>query len=112
MFRLNRFKRFYRWIKYKIYELRYGFNPSDCWSLDYSLSKWLHPRLVHFRNNLCGHPSNITYEKWEEILDKMIFAFKNIADDDPCLWTANNPDFKKVEEGLDLFREYFHDLWN
>lgn len=54
----------------------------DTWSLDYSLALIIHPALVEFRKNLHGYPSGLTMKRWEKILDKMIWAFANIVDED------------------------------
>ncbi len=48
----------------------------------------------------------LTLKKWKVILNKILFAFKTIAKDE-----RDPKDYKKIKEGLDLFSEYFYDLW-
>ena len=64
-----------------------------------------------------GYPGNLTEEKWNEILDKMVKAFEYINNEDLGI-DENEHGLKKYEkreqiikEGLDLFREYFFALW-
>ena len=47
---------------------------------------------------------------WSAIVSKMVKAFDLIVNVDAAKRTEE--DVKAVEEGLDLFREYFFDLWN
>lgn len=77
-------------------KIRYGCSDKECWNLDVTLSKIIHTKLCYFKKmNRMGWPSRIssdcgisnTYEdlciqKWEEILDEMIWTFDFI----------NNPD--------------------
>ncbi len=103
---ITKIKRFFR---RNFFRLRHGFNYEDCWNLDYSLAKWLLPRLKHLKANNCGYPWGMTIEEWEIILGKMVVAFELILEDD--FWLI--PEEKaKVEEGLDLFRKHFHNLWD
>lgn len=93
----------------------------ECWNLDMTLSALILPRLIHFRDNHCGTPGcvfeydekgNILNEeegrqKWEEILDKMIWAFYLYIKED-----CNEENNKQIDEGLELFAKYFYDLWD
>ena len=94
----------------------------ECWNLDMTLSALILPRLIHFRDNHCGTPGcvfeydekgNILNEeegrqKWEEILDKMIWAFYLYIKEEDCKEENN----KQIDEGLELFAKYFYDLWD
>ena len=42
----------------------------DIWNLDHTLAMVIHPALVKFRENLNGHPSQVTGEEWEEIMKR------------------------------------------
>lgn len=128
-------------IKSKYQLLRYGFEFRDCYSLDYSLAKWMVPRLKHLKKNLNGHPMELTLEQWEEILDKIIFSFEYVLNEDKyidecfpkdfnydfdsdkdgyLIWKDNRkPNFSildKYEEqydnGIKLFSQYFRSMWD
>lgn len=76
----------------------------DTWSLDHTLALIIHPALVQFKNNNNGHPSDMTGEEWDQIIDKMISAFAEILDEDISFT-------EKGQEGLELFGKYFRHLW-
>lgn len=97
----------------------------DMWNLDHTLALIIHPALVKFRKGLdtCGsHPSEITFEEWEEVIDKMIFSFYTISND----WFFEDKFFRegkfydkeydeyqeKIQEGLNLFGKWFRALWD
>jgi hypothetical protein len=82
----------------------------------------------------CEYPRRmkLTHEQWNEVLDKMIFAFERIAcqteEDTPeykayikAIWN-NEEDLvdlkrnakaslKPISEGLSLFHKYYRNLW-
>ncbi len=84
-----------------------GWDESEIWSLDITLSAWLWPRLELLRDHEHGYPWALDEETWFAILDKLAQTFRFIAEDEdnPARWAY-------IEEGLDLFREFFHDLWD
>lgn len=118
--------------KYKKERLKYGFDPSECWSLYSTIAKFIYPRLKFFRDNLSGTPifnydNGIPIEEgmkqWEEILDKMLYSFDMIAyKDDTCKYDEiyyklkskkeREKIDKKIQEGLGLFAKWFQSLWN
>jgi hypothetical protein len=77
-----------------------GYADEECWDLSYSTAKWILPRLKHLRDNLHGTPFNqekkfdkntpydaqtLTLEEWKDRLDKMIYAFEFILNEDDIL---------------------------
>lgn len=113
-----------RCLKKLIFRIKHGFWASDLWSLDCSIAKFVLPRLKNFRENLCGYPGNdeMTLEKWEDIIDSMIFSLDHIVRDltddsycDDCReWDAEkvSTHFEKVQHGCELFGKYFQNLWD
>ncbi len=106
-----------RWEEYKKQRLERGFDNSETWSLDSTIARFIEPRLRVFKEIHRGYPGNLTEEKWNEILDKMVKAFEYINNEDLGI-DENERGLKKYEkreqiikEGLDLFREYFFALW-
>lgn len=94
-----------RWDEYKEQRLQRGFDDSETWSLDSTISRFIEPRLRAFREIRGGYPGNMTSEEWDGILDKMILAFELINKDKTHEYE------KEVNEGLDLFRKHFFGLW-
>ena len=93
--------------RYKLDE-ELGFAQSETWDLYYSLALEIYPRLCYFREHTLGYPPEAdSKEEWDEILDKMIRAFKIILIDD----RRDDEKFKEVEEGLNLFAEWYLALW-
>lgn len=96
----------------------------ECWNLDATLSALILPRLIRFRDNHCGTPGclfeydekgNILNEeegcqKWEKILDKIIWAFYLYISVGSLYWTEEQK--QRINEGLKLFAEYFQSLWD
>ena len=86
-----------------------GFDDTELWALDITIVKFILPRLKLFRERLISFPPSITFEEWKSILQKMIDGFEEYErrDEHPLDW-----DTKKIDEGMKLFVEYFHDLWD
>ena len=93
--------------RYKI-DKELGFAPFETWDLSYSLALEIYPRLCYFREHTLGYPPGAdSKEEWDEILDKMIRAFKLILIND----RHDDEKFKEVEEGLGLFAKWYLALW-
>jgi len=86
-----------------------GFEPTETWNLNSTLCRWIIPRLEYFIEVNYGFPANIEFEEWKVILNKMLNAFKLIVEYDCWDWTEEQD--KEIQEGLDLFRQYFFNLW-
>lgn len=106
-----------RWDEYKKQRLERGFDNSETWSLDSTIARFIEPRLRVFKEIHGGYPGNLTEEKWDEILDKMIKAFEYINNEDLGIDESKHgldrykDREQTIKEGLDLFREYFFALW-
>jgi len=48
----------------------------DVWSMDSTLALIIVPMLKRLKELQHGHPSNLTEEYWNEMLDEMIWAFE------------------------------------
>ncbi len=94
------------WIR-----LRYGSGCCDVFNLDYHLAKIILPHLKEFRKNPFSYPAHFnSHEEWEEILDKMIWAFDDFVngDDFPADYEEQ---YRKQQEGFELFGKHFRSLW-
>ena len=85
-----------------------GFDDSELWNLDITISQFILPRLMIFRKNHHGYPADLTNNQWNTVLEKMIRAFEWDTHESNIYMKV--PDY--VNEGLDLFRKYFFDLWD
>ena len=107
----------------------------DCWSLDYTLARIIHPALILLKETKHGYPelwedgmvthhnwdrqlhfdfidedieTNYLIDKWNGILDKMIYSFGKIMEDD----YFDNEEWERIQEGLDLFSKHYTSLWD
>ena len=101
-------------------KLTRGFSDRDTWNLEYTIAKFVLPRLIRFKELSICHPGNLTAEEWNAKLDDMIFFITYVAEGS---W--NYPDFtnydeeekarkeyeERLERGSKAFGEYFFDLW-
>lgn len=105
-----------------------GFCEYEFFSLDYSLALYIYPRLRYFRDNYAeiATPGCFCYDKngkhidnpnetnrrWLEVLDKMIKAFQYIIKEPD--WNTSEEIHKigkVIDEGLQLFAQYYNCLW-
>lgn len=86
-------------------------NPKDTYSLDVTIAKFVLIRLKLYKKLTNGYPFKTTYEEWIESIDKMIKAFELIIDDRYFGLDRDDKEVAVIEEGLDLFRKHYFDLW-
>ena len=99
-----------RWGEYTKQRLERGFDDSETWSLDGTISKFIYPRLKVFledTKSLSCHPDGIDFDEWVSILEKMIKGFELLTLDR----VKTDDENRIIEDTLDLFRKYFHSLW-
>lgn len=97
----------------------------DTWSLDHTLALIILPALKQLKNDNTGHPCGISSDpdpvcgecdcekEWHTIMDKMIWSFEQIAEDDINYHTPEEYKVQqeRIQEGLMLFGRYFSTLW-
>jgi hypothetical protein len=114
---------------------RVEIEPHDTWSMDCTLAMIIHPMLVQLKATQHGHPSNLTEQEWDQILDEMIWAFEQKCRDhweddyygDYDEDQKNGPmvgSFKwidheglkthqeRMSNGFRLFGKYYENLWD
>ncbi len=84
-----------------------GWDDSDTWNLDKTVSEFVLPRLKRFKELNDGTPGTLQEEEWLEIIDKMILAFELHSKKD--IGTSEHQN--EIKEGLSLFAEYYECLW-
>lgn len=55
---------------------RHGYADVDVWSLDSYLNSIIFNGVIKLRDNLHGHPQELTLNKWKRILEKIIWTFE------------------------------------
>jgi len=103
----KRYKKYVKQLK------RDGFCDCETWCLSGAIAEFILPRLKRFKVVNNGFPGGLTEEKWDEIIDKMIFAFDYALTYEDALLNDDDSKiaFEKHQEGMKLFSEYFFDLW-
>lgn len=87
-----------------------GFDDSETWSLTDTICRFIIPRLKRFKEVNNGMPNPLTMNEWNAIIDKMLLAFElTTREEGSRIW--NDEESKQIDEGLDLFREWFMALW-
>lgn len=108
----NIFQRIRRKIRFFIQRNTRGWDDSETWNLDYTIAKFILPRLKRFKLLANGYPAEFdNIDEWYEIIDKMIEAFECILSDDYYDLRYTEEFEAKINEGLDLFRKYYRNLW-
>jgi hypothetical protein len=100
--------------------------------MDSTLAMIIHPMLVQLKETTHGYPSELTEERWNEILDEMIWAFEQKNKDDwqdnyygPYKENLNIPGHfewvdhdgmrkhqERMTAGFKLFGEWYEALWD
>lgn len=98
---------------FKQQRLERGFDDTETWNLDYTIASFILPRLKRFKEVSNGYPGTMTFEEWQDILDKIINAFELKANEDETSYTIEEDEAncKKIQEGLNLFAKYYSHLW-
>lgn len=99
-------KRHFKWWKQRRTR---GFDDRELWNLDYTILKFVYPRLKAFRDKDCSYPGALTPEQWIDILDEILKGFEIVIEDEdyPC----DKEKIEQVEISMDLFRDFFFHLW-
>lgn len=91
-------------------------NPHEIYDLDYTIAKFIAPRLRLLAKTTQSFPHNLEFEEWKNILKYIADTFDLVFDD---IIITNNPNWKseiekrnkRMEEGLNMFVKYYSDLW-
>jgi len=113
----------YHHIKYLFQYITRGYSDKQCWSLDWTFAKFAIPRLKTLKTMTHGHPIDFkSIEEWHKAIDKMIWSFEFVLTDygsedfdfeDYKGWKKmNDARIEKYKEGMNLFTEYYWNLWD
>ena len=100
-----------RWNDFTRQRLERGFDSSELWNLDGTISKFIYPRLKAFyevtKEEPC-YPDGMTHEEWLGILEKMVTGFEILSKDA----RRTDDEMVLINEALELFGKHFLSLWN
>lgn len=98
-----------RWFKLWWQRRTRGWDDRETWNLDVTLARHALPRLRRFAELTNGHPPDLSWEEWADVLRAMVRGFELVAaaDGGPLDPGAD----REVREGLALFAEYYPHLW-
>ena len=89
-----------------------GFDDTETWSLDWTIFKFVLPRLKRFKEVTCGYPPDLNNMKeWRKELNEMIYAIDIYVKESTNYDGRPEKERKKIEKGLNLFFERFYNLW-
>jgi hypothetical protein len=112
------------------HRIKHGCSEKDIWNLDYTIAKFVLPRLKALKAWHTKYPScpsefvhknddDRGFKEWMKVMDKMILAFQLVmeeTEDSEFLLYARSKmgriRTKQYEEGMKLFEKYFMDLWS
>jgi hypothetical protein len=102
-----------RYKKYKKQLKKTGFCDSETWAFNTTIATFIIPRLKRFKNITPCYPGRFQKpEEWQVVLDKIIFAFEwHLKQDEAISGDECMDEWKRYNEGMQLFAEYFQALW-
>lgn len=88
----------------------HDFPIEEIWNTETTIAAFAAPRLKAFKSlKKHGFPSEMNNERqWDSTIQKMIDAFEILSRP----YTPSDEEDPIVEEGLDLFRKYYRNLWD
>ena len=92
------------------FSYRNDYPIEEIWNTDNALAQLIVPRLQAFKAlDKHGYPPGcMDMREWNNIIQKMIDAFELMK----YVHTPNPDENKTIEQGLDLFRKYYRNLWD
>jgi len=86
-----------------------GWDDSDTWELDFTIAKFVLPRLKRFKELNLLYPPETTEEQWDKDLDDIIFAMEvEVYGNENKLGPEG---WDRVHKGFQLFGKHFRGLW-
>jgi hypothetical protein len=87
-----------------------GYPISEVWGTYHYLAREIAPRLKAFKAlDKHGWPEDFeSQDEWNKAIQKMIDAFELLKQ----ITSFSKEEEQTIEEGLDLFRKHFRNLWD
>lgn len=117
-------------VYYKVYyafeRMFKDYDTTDIFSVHSKFVERYYKILTDYKNNLHGHPINLTQEEWDNIIDEMIRHLYYMDEENvdkelmmhmsedctPSCETIDEIMKKHKNEFFKLFSEYFYNLWD
>lgn len=105
-------------IYFGVQRWRYGWSVRDTWNFEYYLSSVIEGGVHHMRQIAHGHPMELTFEEWLQILKEIevgMEAGRRIMDD-MLVDDASDEAWTEAKEQFDLamdhLKTYWFNLWD
>lgn len=98
-------------LKMKYQVLTRGYSDRNVWGMCDDLAELNIKLLTALRDKGNGYPDGLTEKKWKKILTKMIEGFEAHIEETQ-FYVQDKKNKKKFEEGMDLYKQYFANLWD
>lgn len=108
-----------RELEFKKQRKKRGFDDTELWALDWTIAKFVYPRIKAFRKNFCPKPDPNDKKAIGTIIVEIEWALKTIAESKGGDFI--HPDglsdkevkvfYKRLNKGLKLYGENFRRLW-
>lgn len=85
-----------------------GWDDSETWNLDVTMARFLGPRLRRLKELQRGHPTGITEEEWNTILDKILWSLEYLQDEDKFLPPSAVMTDRELKIHMPLFEKVEH----
>lgn len=86
-----------------------GYADCDVWNLDRFLADIISRSVKTLKEKQCGHPAQLTEEKWNKVLEDIALGFSQVSEGCP----DRDEDSKKLfDKGFKLFHKHFSSLWD
>jgi len=104
----------FRHLKWAWQRAYRGWDDTVVWSIDYYLAQYMPIWLRKLKEDKKGIPIGLTEEEWSVILYKITTGFEVAYKIIEMDYDGHGQEiaYKKFEEGMDLFKEYFFSLWD
>lgn len=99
-------------IKMKYQLVTRGYSDRNWYGMCDDIAELNIKLLTELRDNGNGYPAGLTEKKWKAILTKMIDGFEAHLDYDVNDFKKIKKNEKKFDEGMDLYKEWFPNLWD
>lgn len=129
-------------IKFIKQRVKQGYADTDVYNIDYWFLETIVPMLKQLKEQRVGYPMDLSPEKWDKILDEMIFCFTECNENtcsikNQCAEEYLNKPLNEIKDvkntkqkwlekerkiceyrencknrGLNLFKKYFWNLWD
>ena len=96
--------------EYSKQRIKRGFDDSELWSLRDTIGRFILPRLKQFKKVTTSYPAGSTMKQWQDILEKIIISFELLTRDNGS-FILTDEELMQFDEGMNLFNDYFMDLW-